>query len=342
VKTATLPRTWMWGQLLVAWLPMWILFTAMIAVMHGKSVNDALIGSGRMTAPGALLGIVVYKFATRLQWPHPFRTGFIGLHVLASMVYATLWYASICAINALLTGRFSWNVGPGYQPFLITGIWLYVVVASSAYATLEAQRAAQLEAHAARAQLDTLRSQLHPHFLFNAMHTVVQLIPLDPRAAVNAAEQLAGALRSSLEERRDVIPLADEWAFVQRYLAIERIRFGDRLQLQSAIDEAALDAQLPTFALQTLVENALRHGAAPRVNATHVTIAAALCGTVLEVRVSDDGVGADLSQLAQSGTGLQRLRERMHWLYGETAQLHLGSKPNAGFRATLIIPQTGI
>jgi hypothetical protein len=342
MRTTTLPRAWMWGQLLVAWLPLWILFTAMIVVMHGNSVTDALIGSGRMIAPGALLGIVVYKFATRLQWPHPFRMSFIGLHVLVSMVYSTAWYAGICVIDAFVTGRFSWNVGPGYQPFLITGIWLYVVVASSAYATLEARRAAQLEAHAARAQLDTLRSQLHPHFLFNALHTVVQLIPLDPRAAVNAAEQLAGALRSALEERRDVIALADEWTFVQRYLAIEGIRFGDRLQLRSEIDEAALDAELPTFALQTLVENALRHGAAPRVEATHVTIAAEMRGTDLEVRVSDDGVGADLAQIPQNGTGLQRLRERMRWLYGDTARLELASKPNAGFSATLLIPQNRV
>src|SRR5262249_28322886 len=154
---------------------------------------------------------------------------FIGTHVLAAVGYAMTWYALMSAIDSLILGHFTLVIGPGFPQFLITGIWLYVVVSSSAYATLAAQRAAQLEAHAARLQLDALRTQLHPHFLFNALHTVVQLIPLDPRAAAGAAEQLAGALRIALEEQRDVIPLAEEWAFVQRYLAIERIRFGERL-----------------------------------------------------------------------------------------------------------------
>jgi hypothetical protein len=336
-----MPRAWMWGQLIVAWLPMWVLFTAMIVIMHGNDVADAALGSGRMVAPGAVLGIAVYKFASRLHWPHPFRIAFIAAHALAAAVYAVLWYSTICVIDALVTGHFSWRVGPGFAPFLITGMWLYIVIASSAYATLEAQRAAQLEANAARTQLDTLRAQLHPHFLFNALHTVVQLIPLDPRAAAGAAEQLAGALRTTLEERRDLIPLAEEWAFVQRYLAIERIRFGERLSLQTVIGDDALDAQLPTFALQTLVENALRHGAAPRVAATQVTISAALREGRLELRVSDDGAGADLAQIGSAGgTGLNRLRERMRWLYGERARLELASRPGAGFTATLSLPQT--
>lgn len=333
-------RGWFWLQLIVAWLPMWALFTAMIVIMHGNGVADAAVGSGRMVLPGAVLGIAVYQFASRLHWPHPFRFRFLGAHALGAAAYALLWYLVMCVIDALVVGQWSWRIGPGFAPTFITGCWLYVVVASSAYATLEAQRAARLEANAARMQLDTLRTQLHPHFLFNALHTVVQLIPLDPRAAAGAAEQLAGALRSALEERRDVITLAEEWAFVQRYLALEAIRFGDRLRIETALDAAALDAQLPTFALQTLVENALRHGAAPRVEATRVTIGASLRERMLEVRVHDDGGGADLAA-PSGGTGLNRLRERMRWLYGDAARLELASAPGAGFTATLHVPRDG-
>ena len=335
-----MPRAWMWGQLIVAWLPMWALFTAMIVIMHGGAVSDAAIGSGRMIAPGALLGIVVYKFATRVAWPHPFRFAFIGTHVLAAATYATLWYLAVCVIDSIVFGHFTWRVGPGFAPTFITGNWLYVVVASSAYATIEAQRAAQLEASAARMQLDTLRTQLHPHFLFNALHTVVQLIPLDPKAAVGAAEQLAGALRTTIEERRDLVTLAEEWAFVQRYLAIERIRFGERLQLDAAIDAAAGAATVPCYALQTLVENALRHGAAPRVEPTRVRIAATLADGTLSLRVADDGAGADAASLdASTGTGLRRLRERLRWLYGDAARLDCTSRPGAGFVAQLSVPQ---
>jgi len=334
-----MPRAWMWGQIAIAWLPMWAMFTAMIVIMHGSEWSDAAIGSGRMIAPGAALGVVVYKFASRVSWPHPFRFSFIATHVLAASVYASIWYTLICVIDALVMGHFSWHVGPGYSPFLITGIWLYVVVASSAYATLAGQRAAQLQAHAARMQLATLRSQLHPHFLFNALHTVVQLIPLDPKAAVGAAEQLAGALRTAIEEQRDLVPLRQEWAFVQRYLALERIRFGERLVVDAAIDEALGDVLVPSFALQTLVENAVRHAAAPRIETTRVRIAARLSDSMLVLEVGDDGAGVDLATLdSAGGTGLRRLRERLHWLYGEAAQLHLASTQGGGFRASLHVP----
>jgi signal transduction histidine kinase len=333
----------MLAQLVVAWLPMWALFTTMIVIMHGSSVADAAIGSGRMIAPGAALGIFVYKFATRTQWPHPFRIGFIGLHALAAAVFASVWYAAICTIDAIVTGRFSLSVGPGYSPFLITGVWLYVVVASSAYATIQAQRAAKLEAHAAQMQLHTLRAQLHPHFLFNALHTVVQLIPLDARAAVAAAEQLAAALRTAIEEKRDRISLAEEWAFVQRYLAIERIRFGERLRVVDDLAIATHALSIPSFALQTLVENAVRHAAAPRIDLTTIRIAASLRGAMLELTVSDDGAGVDVRTIENgAGTGLRRLRERLYWLYGERARLDLVSAVGEGFSAVLTIPPSEI
>jgi len=334
-----MPRAWMWGQIAIAWLPMWAMFTAMIVIMHGSEWTDAAVGSGRMIAPGAALGVVVYKFASRVSWPHPFRFSFIATHVLAASVYASIWYTLICVIDALVMGYFSWHVGPGYSPFLITGIWLYVVVASSAYATLAGQRAAQLQAHAARMQLANLRSQLHPHFLFNALHTVVQLIPLDPKAAVGAAEQLAGALRTAIEEQRDLVPLRQEWAFVQRYLALERIRFGERLVVEASIGDTVGDVLVPSFALQTLIENAVRHAATPRIEATRVRIAATLRDDMLVLDVRDDGAGADLATLdAAGGTGLRRLRERLRWLYGDTAQLQLASTEGGGFSACLRVP----
>ncbi len=293
-----------------------------------------------MIAPGALLGVAVYRFASRMPWPHPFRLRFVGRTCVAAGVYAVSWFVLICLIDSLVTRQLVVDIGPGIGAFLITGIWLYIVVAGVAYANLAAQRTAKIEAHAARMQLDTLRSQLHPHFLFNALHTVVQLIPEDPRAAARAAEQLAGVLRTTIEEQRDLIPLAEEWAFVERYLAIERIRFGDRLAVSAAIDDAAGSALLPSFALQTLVENAVRHGAAPRVEATRVTISAKMTADGLSLEVADNGAGADIRAVETGGgTGLRRLRERMRWLYGSRARLELAGAPNRGFTATVIVPR---
>jgi hypothetical protein len=329
-----MPSGWIWLQLAVAWLPMWALFTAVIVMVHGQSLGSAAVASLRMIAPGALLGIAVYRFASRMPWPHPFQMSFVAMHVLAAGLYGASWFVLISAIDSLLRGQLVIGL------FLLTGIWLYIVVAGVAYANLAAQRTAVIEAHTARMQLDTLRSQLHPHFLFNALHTVVQLIPTDPRAATRAAEQLADVLRTAIEEQRDLVSVAEEWAFVERYLAIERIRFGDRLTANVEIEELAREAMLPSFSLQTLVENAVRHGAAPRIEATHLHVSATLVDRALSIRVADNGVGGDIAQVERStGTGLRRLRERMRWLYGDRARLDLSSARTGGFIATLVVPQ---
>jgi len=333
-------RGWVWVQLAVAWLPIWALFAAIIVIVHGATLGDAALASGRMVVPGALLGVVVHRLLAARPWPHPFRLGFVGLHVAGALAYSVVWYALICVIDSLITGRLRLMSGPGPSVFMLTGIWLYLIVAAVAYANMAAQRTAQMEAHAARMQLDALRTQLHPHFLFNALHAVVQLIPIDPRRATRAAEELAAALRSLLGERRDLISVAEEWAFVERYLAIESIRFGDRLNVSAHIPESAHLSLLPSFALQTLVENAVRHGAAPRIDPTRVTISATLVDAGLLIRVADDGAGAEVGAIEHgAGTGLRRLRERLRWLYGDRARLDVTSAPGAGFAAELCVPQ---
>jgi hypothetical protein len=336
-----MPRGWVWLQLLVAWLPLWALFTALIMMAHGLSATAAALGALRMIVPGALLGIAVYRFTARMPWPYPFQVSFVGIHVLAAALYAAIWLLLISAVDSIVRGQIVLVIGPGIGLFLITGVWLYIVVAGVAYANHAAQRAAQIQALAARTQLAALRAQVHPHFLFNALHTVVQLIPVDPRSAASAAEQLAGILRTAIEEQRDRVTLSEEWAFVERYLALECIRFGDRLIVQCEIDAAANAASLPSFALQTLVENAVRHGAGPRVEPTLLKVSATATAETLTVTVTDDGVGASAVQVERSpGTGLRRLRERMAWLYGNRARLEFGSSIGGGFSARLSVPQS--
>lgn len=335
-----MPRIWVWLQLIIGWLPIGALFTVLIMSAHGIAVGEATGIAIRMVGAAAVLGVLVHRWTARLPWPHPFRLSFIGVHLLGAALYALLWLLLNSVIESLLHRHAVIVVGPGLTPYLITGVWLYVMVAGVAYATRAAMRTSELAALEARSQLAALRAQLHPHFLFNALHTVVQLIPLDPRAATRAAEQLADTLRIAIEEERDLLPLADEWAFVQRYLAIEGIRFGERLQVHTDIDAQAQAALLPSFALQTLVENAIRHAAAPRVAPTTLDIRARRVDGQLCITVKDDGDGADLEQLGHTrGTGLRRLRERLNWLYGGSATLQLNSQPQQGFVAELRVPQ---
>ncbi|HVT57060.1 MAG TPA: histidine kinase [Thermoanaerobaculia bacterium] len=330
---------WLW--LLTAWLPLVALFTALVLTAHPQTRPlGALLVATRLIVAAALLGLLVYRLTARLPWPHPLRAGFLLAHLLAAPVYAVSWWMLNNFIQSVVLRRAVLVIGPGVVPFLVVGAWLYLVTAGVAYATREAERAARAEAMAARSQLAALRAQLHPHFLFNALHTVVQLIPREPGRAAAAAERLAGLLRTAVEEDRDLVSLAEEWAFVESYLEIERVRMGERLRLHLELTAAARAAAIPAFALQTLVENAVRHGAAPRVEPTDVTIAGREEGGALVVTVRDNGAGASAAQIAGSGgTGLERLRERLAALTGGRGRLEVASAPGGGFTATLVVPQ---
>jgi signal transduction histidine kinase len=327
-----------WLLLGIGWLPMWILFTLMITSVHSLPLAASAWMALRMIGSAAVLGVGVQAFTRRQPWPAPFRASFLLMHVLAAMLYAGLWVAAYGLIESLLRWRLAYVAGPGAGRFALTGVWLYLTIAAVAYAQQAARRSALVQAAAARAQLAALQSQLHPHFLFNALHTVVQLIPLDPGRAAQAAEELAGLLRAALDERRDQVTLAAEWRFVQRYLAIEQLRFGERLRIAATMPASTLDLRLPSFALQTLVENAVRHGAAPKLGDTRLHITASSSGRHLTLVVSDDGAGAEAAAIRDSsGTGLRRLRERLACLYGNSAALEVDASPH-GVTATLRLP----
>jgi LytS/YehU family sensor histidine kinase len=296
----------------------------------------AALIAARLLLTAALLGIPVRRFTTAAPWPHPFRLRFLALHVVAAAVFSGVWILLNGLVTGLLHGR-GYALGFAMLPYFVLGVWIYVMMAGVLYATAESERADRAEATAARAQLAALRAQLHPHFLFNALHTVVQLIPVEPRQAARAAEQLAALLRTTIEEDRDLVSLGEEWAFVQQYLDLERIRFGDRLVVRADVPDDARGVLVPSFALQTLVENAVRHGAAPREAPTEVSVAAAVDNGTLRITVRDTGVGTTLAQLSGTGaTGLRRLRERLAALYDGRA--HLEVEARDGVTASLVLP----
>jgi two-component system LytT family sensor kinase len=292
---------------------------------------------------GLALAYVAYRFVRRVPWPRPFRFRFLLIHLVAGPAGGAAWLLLTTIAVVLITGRpFVATIRDRPVDFLTIGSIFYGVIATITYLDDAAARTSRAEAAVAQTQLATLRAQLQPHFLFNALHTVVQLIPVDPGRAMEAAECVGALLRTALDEERDAVSLAEEWAFVSRYLEMEGIRFGDRLRVSANIDPGLLDARVPTFALQTLVENAVRHGAAPRVAPTDVVVTAT--GTRAELALSVRNTGDAVSTQSAgggTGTGLRRLRERLEVLHGKAARLTYGPLPEGGFEAVLVLPRAG-
>jgi len=197
----------------------------------------------------------------------------------------------------------------------------------------------QLEARLARAQLQSLRLQLHPHFLFNTLNTINALIGTDRHAAERVISGLSELLRMSLSSASEQeVTLAKELELLAHYIEIQQIRFQDRLTVNFRIDPDARYALVPNLMLQPLVENAIRHGIAPRAAPGHVVVTAARRGDRLELSVVDDGVGEKASRDHRDGVGLGNTRARLLSLYGSDHRFEAGGASAGGFAVHIEIP----
>lgn len=216
-------------------------------------------------------------------------------------------------ILGALRGMFLWS---WLVYWLIVGAWqAYRYYAR--YLSSELQRE-RLERRFTEARLNALRMQLDPHFLFNALNTISSQVERDPRLARTMIERLGDLLRLSLESRnKEEIPLAEELAFLDHYLAIQRIRFRDRLAVEVRVDPDVASALVPGLFVQPLVENAIRHGLSGRASGGTVIVSARRAGDRLQVLVVDDGVGLPpgWSLATSAGLGLSLTRDRIAGLY---------------------------
>jgi LytS/YehU family sensor histidine kinase len=201
---------------------------------------------------------------------------------------------------------------------------------------LERERALKL---ATEAQLASLESRIHPHFLFNTLNSISSLIPEDPARAERLVEQMAALLRFSLDANQSgLVPLASELKIVADYLDIERARFGDRLRYQIDVPADLNESRIPPLSLQTLVENSVKHAIAPDRAGGEIRITGACADGLCRVAVSDSGPEFQLES-APSGHGLDNLKDRLSALFGGRAALVL---QRVGGRNNLIlsVPQT--
>lgn len=201
---------------------------------------------------------------------------------------------------------------------------------------------ARLEADLAQAQLRALQMQLQPHFLFNTLHAIAMLTDSDPAAAESMAVKLADLLRATLR-LQDVpeVAVRTELELLRSYLEIETARFGDRLVVRIDVPDDLLDVSVPSFILQPIVENAVRHGVAPRVDTGHIDVRATRDQDTLVLTVEDDGAGFGADPFAAPGVGLSATRERLELRYGGVASLQCQSRHGSetGARVVIRIPR---
>lgn len=206
----------------------------------------------------------------------------------------------------------------------------------------EMLKASKLDAQLSNARLQALKMQLHPHFLFNTLHSITALIlKNENRDAVKMVNRLSELLRLTLDNiETQVLTLEDEMEFTRRYLEIERIRFHDRLVVEWDIDPQALKAQVPNLILQPLVENAMRHAVDANAGTSRIQIAAHLQNDQVLMEVRNDG--ADLKKISEqngaAGLGLKNTRARLSELYGEDYSFNLSRKENEWTIAQIVIP----
>jgi two-component system LytT family sensor kinase len=210
-----------------------------------------------------------------------------------------------------------------------------------------ARHEAQLSHQVLSAELRALRAQVNPHFLFNSLNTIAALIPPEPEKAELMTVRLAKVFRHVLTHTdKSFSSVEEEIDFVRTYLEIEKVRFGDRLSIQIEVSKAAEAATVPSLILQPLVENALKHGLAPKLGANKLIIRGSLTHGYLCLSVEDNGVGlkrVDRENAAPStGLGLRNVEERLRTIYGSKGTLVLQNIVLGGSRATLQFPAGGI
>ncbi len=346
-------RTWL---LLFLAVTAWGVLTASQSYLLYKSYNQKTIPVVPLTVLAltqawtwfALMpGILILAKRFPIQKPGLARN--LTAHILAGAVFTLLDIAA----RALIESNMPWARPISFQSrfgnLLLTSFqssllvyWAIIGVFHTIayYRRLEERerRASQLEANLAQAQLQVLRNRLQPHFLFNTLHAICTLVHKDPDAADHAITLLSDLLRMALEsEAVQEIELQRELEIVQRYVEIEATRFGDRLKVRIEIPDDVRHASVPSFLLQPLVENAIRHGIASRSQGGRVEVIANRKQEKLELLIQDNGKGLG-SVPVREGVGLANTRARLEQLYGDEASMTISEAAAGGVFVRIAIP----
>jgi signal transduction histidine kinase len=342
-----------WTLYAAAWLPMLAAYFGAIMAGGGDALGSFTLALSN-TVPAALAGIGVVYACAAIPWGSRGSGAFMGIHAMLAIAYSLAWCGLMLAMRTVVDSLWSWRVRVAGLTFeelrwqLGAGVLLYVTIAAVRYVgevgdRLREQeaRAARAEALHARAEMQALRAQINPHFMFNTLHSLLELVSAGDGRAEEAIERFGALLHRTCDVRRsaaDDVPLAEEIQLVRDYLWIEQLRLGARLHAEIEVDGDALRCAVPSFVLQPLVENAVKHAASMRVAPTSIRVRAAREGGQLLLSVEDDGAGAILEQVERApGAGLRLVRGRLEARYGDAGRMRIVTAPGAGFRVALAL-----
>ena len=292
-------------------------------------------------------------FVLSRRWPltRPNVARHAAIHVAISLLFCAAWAGAGTLLKLALDPRsFDGGVGKFFVSWVFTtlpfGVAVYLAVVGIEHALRYFAEARERDMQLARmaeqltsAKLSALQARLNPHFLFNSLNTIAVLVRGgDNGRATRVVEHLSEVLRQTLSRSRAAeVSLDDELDLVRQYLAVEAARFSDRLRVAIDVPDALLSAAVPSFALQHLVENAVRHGIARRSDAGTITVSARRAGDSVEITVRDDGAGFAPGAEQADGHGLENTRERLRTLYGDRASLVV-ELAGQGTMARLVVP----
>jgi signal transduction histidine kinase len=266
---------------------------------------------------------------------------FVHLAILQSAVHLIIKFGPPATVSDYWTLDFFCLPRIGMEFLVFALSWLAcAAIKSQLSAQRDAIHSLELQKQLSRAQLQALQMQLQPHFLFNTLNAVTTLIELErPDEALETLDHLNALLKSVLKKDAPTkISLAQELEIVESYLAIERVRFADRLRVDINLDPNALDGLVPRFLLQPIVENAIRHGIARCENSGLIETSAKRIGSRLQLQVRDNGPGLNPNSRAGFGVGLSNTRERLVHFYQDDYELRAFQPESGGFEVSITIP----
>jgi sensor histidine kinase YesM len=324
---------------------------------YQSSYHQALADALLNVLPAALLGVAVIRLTGRLPFPSKLPVRVIAAHVVGAISFAILWWASVKVLMSveILIVTHQWRYYPwGFyaaQWQTLSGLMVYGTLIGFSYMVQALERAQleetlRLEAEAlrVRSDLSALRAQLNPHFLFNTLNSVISLVASEPVKAEQALLSLSSMLRYTLGSHGGLneaeVTLEEELHFTRSYLALEKLRLGERLKVELSIDPSALGLELPSLTLQPLVENAIKHSISRRPMGGTLVIRASNDRGDLSIEVWDDGDGVSDEDLANStGLGIKTVMRRIALYYDSLATMTVKSTPGKGMAVSLLLPQ---